>query len=231
MNNTDNETNAQSVLTENNKNDLNLSENDSDNEVKNNSKNTEEYLDEELHEELNKENEDIGQVIEEDENEDIGQVIEEDENEEDENEEDEDEEDENEEDEDEEDENEEDENEEDENEEDEEDNESDLENGLDNILFIFKINDKNMCYCNNIIEVNKALEFFVNQIKNKYILEGYNVYDSSEKWTILDKNRITTKIYGNKQDNIMFCDILLSTFEIELVLKYNEELFSNMNLL
>ena len=221
MNNTDNETNAQSVLTENNKNDLNLSENDSDNEVKNNSKNTEEYLDEELHEELNKENEDIGQVIEEDENEDIGQVIEEDENEEDENEEDEDEEDENEEDE----------NEEDENEEDEEDNESDLENGLDNILFIFKINDKNMCYCNNIIEVNKALEFFVNQIKNKYILEGYNVYDSSEKWTILDKNRITTKIYGNKQDNIMFCDILLSTFEIELVLKYNEELFSNMNLL
>ena len=88
-----------------------------------------------------------------------------------------------------------------------------------------------MCYCNNITEVNKALKYFLDQTKNKYILEGYKVYEFSEEWTILDKNRIITKIYGNKQDNIMFCDVLLSTFEIELVLKYNEELFSNMNLL
>ena len=90
-----------------------------------------------------------------------------------------------------------------------------------------KINDRNVCYCNDINEVNKALKYFVNKLKTKYLLEGYNVHSFDEKWTVLDKNRISSNLYGNKPNSILFYDNMLSNIEIELVLKYNEELFEN----
>ena len=105
--------------------------------------------------------------------------------------------------------------------------ENESENKVDNILFLLKINDRNICYCNDTNEVNKALKYVVNKLTTKYLLEGYNVYKFDEKWIVLDKNKISSKLYGSKPNSILFYDNMLSNIEIELVLKYNQDLFSD----
>ena len=89
--------------------------------------------------------------------------------------------------------------------------------------YVIKIDGETNCYCSTKDDVITMVNYLIENISVKKMSEGWNnvncIRNKENKiiWKVIDSNRILSQIVGNKPNELIFYDNILSDIEVEII--------------